>query len=85
MTYPSIPPNFGVVKVSGGFTRSCFVVELLSIGDFTPVQKAWFKERLEAALKGLQLQLPIVEKFIVSSDDQFNRPLTDALHLPYNC
>lgn len=78
--YPGYTPAIKVVEKTGGYTRTCMVVELLSLDSLTAAQLTHIKEQLEAALGRI---LPsYLEKVRVILPEQFDSPLREGLRLP---
>lgn len=80
--YPGYPPSFTVVKRIGGFDRYCLVIELLSLGELSPIQIAMVKEQLEATLEKLRLSMAVIEKSQVVVPDRFDTLVRQGLRLP---
>lgn len=77
--YPPYPPSYQKVHHTGGYSRTCLVVELLALEDLDGAQLAYIQEQLEATLSRL---LPaVLEKSQVVTPDRFDRPLCDGLRL----
>jgi len=79
--YPGYSPSYRSVDKTGGCTRSCFVVEFLSLGTLEPAQKAMIEEQLSAMVAKLATGMPTVEKSEVIVQDRFDRKLLDGLRL----
>jgi hypothetical protein len=80
--YPGFPPNYTNVGITGGFTRTCFVLEFLSLGRLEPAQKALVEEQVSALVDKLAKSLSNVEKAEVVAPKRFDRQLLDGLRLP---
>jgi len=78
--YPGYPPSFKVISKVGDYSRTCLVIELLSLGEIDNTQLAYIKERLEATIHNLRLSN--IEKFEIALPDQFDRVVRDGLRLP---
>ena len=78
--YPGYPPSFKVISKVGDYSRTCLVIELLSLGEIDNTQLAYIKERLEATIHNLRLGN--IEKFEIALPDQFDRVVRDGLRLP---
>ncbi len=77
--YPGYPPSYRHVDKTGGYVRTCLVVELLSGGGLTDAELAYVTEQLEATLSRV---LPaVIEKSQVVTPARFDRPLKDGLRL----
>ena len=79
--YPAYPPNYKIIPKVGGYSRQCFVIELLCLEELNNVQIAQIQENLEAALDNLPLN-PIIEKTEVVAPDRFDPILRQGLRLP---
>ena len=77
--YPGYPPSYCIVNNTGGYDRTCLVVELLSLGVLTDHQLTHIKEQLEATLNRL---LPaIVDKSQVVTPNRFDTLLRSGLRV----
>ncbi len=79
--YPGWPPSQRVVSTVGGLTRTCFVIELRSLGQLSPAQVAIIQERLEAGLATIKSRIPIVEDCDIVSNDRFDTLLRVGLRV----
>ena len=79
--YPGYPPNYKIVDETGGFKRTCIVVELLSLGALSGAQLALAQEQLEATVERLKRSLAIVERSDVVLPDRFDPLLKAGLRL----
>ncbi len=80
--YPGYPPNYKVVDETGGYVRTCVVIEMLSLGGLDAVQTALVQEQLEAAVAKLKTQLrATVEAAQVVTPDRFDPILRAGLRL----
>lgn len=79
--YPGYPPSYRKVDETGGYTRTCLVVELLSLGSLDAVQMALVQEQLEATVERLRRQLAVVEVSQVVTPDRFDPTLREGLRL----
>ncbi len=78
-SYPGMAPSYKSVHKTGGYSRTCLVVEMLSLGNLDATQLAYVQEQLEAALARI---LPaVVEKSQVVTPDRFDPILRDGLRL----
>lgn len=77
--YPGMAPSYKSVHKTGGYNRTCLVIELLSLGGLDSAQIAYVQEQLEAAVQKI---LPaVVEKSQVVTPDRFDPILRDGLRL----
>ena len=79
--YPGFPPNYTEVDETGGFTRTCFVLEFLSLGHLEAAQRAMIEEQMSALAEKLARGISTVEKVDFVTPDRFDRKLTDGLRL----
>lgn len=79
--YPGFPPSYTQVNETGGFTRTCFVLEFLSLGKLEPAQQAMIDEQFSALAEKLALGLTNVETARFVTPDRFDRKLSDGLRL----
>lgn len=79
--YPGYSPSYHKVDETGGYSRTCLVVELLSLGSLDAVQMALVQEQLEATVERLRRQLAVVEVSQVVTPDRFDRVLREGLRL----
>lgn len=79
--YPGYPPSYRTVDNTGGYTRTCLVVELLSLGALDQTQMALVQEQLEATVERLRRQLAVVEVSQVVTPDRFDPVLREGLRL----
>lgn len=80
--YPGYSPNYTQVDKTGGYQRTCIVLELLSQGQLTAPHMALVQEQIEALLERLQKQIPYLEKSDVVLSDRFDPVLRKGLRLP---
>jgi len=80
--YPGYPPNYANVGKTAGFTRTCFILEFLSLGPLEPAQKAMVEEQVSALADKLAKGLVNVEKAEFIPSKRFDRKLLDGLRLP---
>lgn len=77
--YPGYTPSFRVVDKTGGYDRTCLVVEIMSDGRLNAAQLAHIQEQLEATLARV---LPaVVEKSQVVTPDRFDSMLREGLRV----
>jgi hypothetical protein len=82
LPYPGFPPSYKVVDETGGYKRTCLVIEFLSIGALDKVQMALIQERLEACVAGIHRSLvSTVEKAQVVTPDRFDPIVCEGLRL----
>lgn len=79
--YPGFPPNFTSVDETGGFTRTCFVLEFMSLGQLEPAQIALIEEQVSALAERLAKGMSVVEGVQFVTPDRFDRKLSDGLRL----
>lgn len=75
--YPGYPPQFRRVDKTGGYDRTCLVIELISDGRLEPAQLAHLQEQMEALLA----KFAHLEKYQVVTPDQFDGLLRDGLRV----
>lgn len=80
--YPGFPPNYKEVETTGGYRRTCFVLEFLSLGQLEPTQIAMIEEQVEAMVEKLGRGIPTVEKVEFVTQDRFDPILLEGLRLP---
>lgn len=80
--YPGFPPNYREVEDTGGYRRTCFVVEFMSLGPLEPAQIAMIDEQMAALVDKLRQGIVTVEKAQFVTPDRFDRVLCDGLRLP---
>lgn len=79
--YPGYPPNYKTVDETGGFKRTCVVLEFLSLGPLESTQLALIQEQLEALTERLQKQVVNIEGKDVILPDRFDPVLKQGLRL----
>lgn len=79
--YPGIPPSYKIVDENGGYQRTCFVIEFLSLGPFDNIQTAMVQEQLEATTQKITQNITHIEKTDVISPDRFDRILRQGLRI----
>jgi hypothetical protein len=79
--YPGYPPNYRIVEETGGYARTCVVLEFLSLGKLDNAQLAMLQEQLEACAHRLQQTMVVVERAEVIMPDQFDTLLRAGLRL----
>jgi len=79
--YPGYAPSYKVVDETGGFTRNCIILELLSVGKLGPAEMSHIQEQLEAFVAGLSNRMSSVENAKVVLPDQFDPKLREGLRI----
>ena len=79
--YPGFPPSYREVENTGGYKRTCFVVEFLSLGTLEPAQIAMIEEQMGALADKLRSGMVAVEQVDFVTPDRFDRALSDGLRL----
>ena len=79
--YPGYPPTYKTVDQTAGYTRTCVVLEFLSMGPLDSVAQAQVQEQLEALVERLQMQIPYIEGTDVVLPDRFDPILREGLRL----
>tara|TARA_R110000751_G_scaffold23590_2_gene65151 strand:+ start:6335 stop:6592 length:258 start_codon:yes stop_codon:yes gene_type:complete len=79
--YPGYAPNYQHVDELGGFRRSCFIIDILSLENLSSVQIAIIQEQIEAAMSTISNNMHDIERSEVVSPDRFDRSLKDGLRL----
>ena len=79
--YPGFPPNYQTVDETGGYKRTCIILEFLSLGPLEPVALAMVQEQLEALSERLQRQIPYIEGTDIVLPDRFDPILREGLRL----
>lgn len=80
--YPGFSPNYREVENTGGYTRTCFVLEFMSLGPLEPAEMAMIDEQMGALADKLRQNMMAVEKVDFVTPDRFDRILHDGLRLP---
>ena len=80
--YPGFPPNYSEVASVGGYHRTCFVLEFMSLGSLEPAQIAMIDEQMGALADKLRQNMMAVEKADFVTPDRFDRVLCEGLRLP---
>lgn len=80
--YPGFPPNYRDVEDTGGYRRTCFVLEFMSLGPLEPAEMAMINEQMEALADKLRQNMVAIEKADFVTPDRFDRILRDGLRLP---
>ncbi len=77
--YPGYCPSYRRVDQTGGFDRTCLVIDILSDGRLNSTQLAYIQEQLEMTLEKL---LPsVIEKSQIITPDRFDPMLRDGLRI----
>jgi hypothetical protein len=79
--YPGFPPNYKAVDETAGYTRTCVVLEFLSLGPLDSVALAMVQEQLEALTERLQRRISYIENTDVILPDRFDPVLREGLRL----
>ncbi len=79
--YPGYAPSYRNVKKTGGYTRTCLVIELLSLGDLDNVQMAFIQEQLEATVEKMRQKVMTLESTQVVTPDRFDPLLQEGLRI----
>lgn len=79
--YPGYPPSYNSVQQTGGFARTCVVIEFLTLGQLSSSELAIIQEQLEATVSKLRSNLVNVERTDVVLPDRFDPVLREGLRL----
>lgn len=79
--YPDYPTQHKKVTETGGYHRTCLVVELLSLQKASDVELSLIQERLEAYLSSLLRNVANLEKSQVVLPNRFTEILQSALRI----
>jgi hypothetical protein len=80
-SYPGYSPTYKNVLKTGGYSRTCFVLEFQSLGALSKGQVALIDEQVSALVNKLKQSLLTVEKAEVVTPDRFDPILLDGLRL----
>lgn len=81
--YPGFPPNYQEIPETGGYKRTCFVLEFLTLGPLSDAQVALIEEQMGAVADKLLHSMSIAEKVDFVVPARFDRPLCEGLRIPY--
>ena len=79
--YPGYPPSIKQVRESGGLSRTCLVVDVLSLKPMLPEELAVLQESLEMAIERTKSRLATLESSRVVTPDRFDPLLRTGLRL----
>ena len=79
--YPGYAPSYRYVDKLGGFHRSCFIIDILSLEDLNPAQLAIIQEQIEASVSTISKNMHDIERAEVVAPDRFDTLLKDGLRL----
>lgn len=79
--YPGYPPSYQHVRIIGGLTRTCLVVELKSEEPLSDGQMAMIREQLEGTLDRVTRNISILQKAELVSEKRFDTALLQGLRL----
>ncbi len=79
--YPGYPPSYKLVEKTGGYYRTCIVIDLLSLSKLHSSELAVIQEQLEAVMSRLCKTMPNIERSDVVLQNRFDRNLRDGLRL----
>jgi hypothetical protein len=79
--YPGYAPNYRHVDKLGGFYRSCFIIDILSLNSLSPTQLAMIQEQIEASVSTISKNMRDIERAEVVTPDRFDKLLKDGLRL----
>ncbi len=75
--YPGYSPNYRQVPKIGGFDRTCYVLELRTLGEMDPIRRAMLEDAIGVAVAKFQE----VESFDIVRSDRFDTDLRHAMRL----
>jgi hypothetical protein len=75
--YPHFPPNYPVVRETGGYARDCIIIDILSLGTLDPERRAILEDKLSMVLG----EFSEIEKHDMVNSERFNTELQRALRL----
>lgn len=78
--YPPYPPNYRIVDEIGGYSRRCFVLELLYL-KYESKEEAQIFEEIELAVSNILRKHQNVDKFELIKQDRFDTDLSSGLRL----
>lgn len=79
--YPEFPPNYWTVGTLGGFSRTCLIIELLSLKPLSGPELAFLQEQMEATLVKAMSRMSNLEKSQIVTPDRFDSKLIAGLRL----
>lgn len=79
--YPGFPPSYRTVDETGGYTRTCMVIEILSLGKLNETEQALLQEQLEACVEKVKRTLINIENTQVVLPNRFDPVLKAGLRL----
>jgi hypothetical protein len=80
--YPGISPLYKVVSHTAGFSRTCLVIELLSVGGLSEEQLSFIRDQVDGFMERLGSSLAELEKSKTIIPQQFDTLLRQGLRLP---
>lgn len=80
--YPGYPPSYRVVTTIGGYSRSCYALEVRALDKLSPTQLVSLQEQLEAAIASVVRRFPEVESAELIPSRRFDKMLLDGFRLP---
>jgi len=75
--YPSYPPNLSVVSKTGGFYRTCVVLDLYTIEPITPAQLSQIEDQIGLTVS----KMKTIHSSDVVGPNRFTTQLLNALRL----
>lgn len=75
--YPGYSPTFVVVDKVGTYNRTCYILELLSIGELSPIKKAQLEDTIQAAIQ----KITDIEKHDLVRSERFDTALRKAMRI----
>jgi hypothetical protein len=79
--YPGENPSVELILEKGGYSRSCFVVDVLSYKSLDNSQKAVIEEHLQAYIDKLVDLMPSIKEAEVINPDRFDPILLKGLRI----
>lgn len=80
--YPGYPPSYTNVNTIGGYSRTCYAIEVRSLGNLGPDRRAVLFEQLELAVAQVAQKFADVESVELIPDSRFDKMLRDGFRLP---
>lgn len=80
-SYPGYPPNCTDLTTIGGMSRTCFVIDVLSLGSLSAADRSIILEHLEAAVESLKVKSSVIECIDIVQPERFDPQLRTGLRI----
>ena len=77
LPYPNYPTSYTKIEKVGGYDRTCYVLELFTLGAMDPIRRANMEDAIQMTIN----RFKEVEKHEIIKSDRFDHVLRKAMRI----